>query len=142
MILGIFLIRPIPYRAQENPDLDTNQGHLEGNVSSSASDQHDSSHAPLLEYDFAEGVYPNSEQRRVAVNNGESYAMEDVPSSHHQDDEDAMAHRSAQQRSFNRDEATMMFDQKPNLHGKKLWLSGDFWLLFTILAIRKSFFTF
>ena len=66
----------------------------------------------MLEYDFAEGVYPNSEQHRIARNNGESYAMEDVPSSH----------RSAQQRTFNRDDATMMFDQKPNFHGKKLAL--------------------
>ena len=135
MILGIFFIRPILLPAQENSDLDTSQGHLEGNASSSASDRHDSSHAPLLEYDFAEGVY--SEQHRVTANNGESYAMEDVPS-HHQDDEDGMAHLSDQRRSLNRDDATMMFDQKPNLYGKRLWLSGDFWLLFTILGIRKS----
>jgi hypothetical protein len=135
MILGIFLIRPIPPPAQENSDLDESQGHLEDAVSS-ASDSHNSSHAPLLDYDFAEDVYSNS-VNRTAVNNGESYAMEDVPS--HQDDEDAMAHQSAQRRSFNRD-ATMMFDQKPNLYGIKLWLSGDFWLLFTILAIRKPSF--
>ena len=139
MILGIFLIRPIPLPAQENSDLDASQGDLEGTVVSSASDPHNSSHAPLLNYDFAEGVYSDS-VHRTAVDNerfGESYAMEDVPS--HQDDEDEMAHLSAQRGSFNGD-ATMMFDQKPNLHGRKLWFSGDFWLLFTILGIRKSYF--
>ena len=129
MILGIFLVRPIPPPAQENSDLDVSRGHLEG----TSSDPHNSSHAPLLDYDFAEGVYPDS-AHRIAVNNGESYAMEDIPS--HQDDEDAMGHLSSRRRGFNRDE-TIMFDQKPNLHGIKLWLSGDFWLLFTILAIRK-----
>ena len=136
MILGIFLIRPIPPPAQEDLDLNVSQvGHLEG-TSASESDPQNSSHAPLLDYDFAEGVYPNSVHPN-AVNN-ESYAMEDVSSSH-QEDEDEMAHLSAQRRSFDRD-TTMMFDQKPNLYGKKLWFSGDFWLLFTILAIRKSSF--
>ena len=135
MILGIFLIRPIPPPAQDNSDLDVSQGHLEDTVSSE-SDPHNSSHAPLLDYDFAEGVYSNS-AHRIAVNNGGSYEMQDVPS--HEDDEDAMTLLSARRRGLNRD-ATMMFDQKPNLHGKKLWVSGDFWLLFTILAIRKSSF--
>ena len=27
-------------------------------------------------------------------------------------------------------------DMLPNVHGKKLWCSGDFWLLFSILSIR------
>jgi len=137
MIFGIFFIRPIPPPAHEISDLDVSQGNLEGNVSS-ASDPHNSSHAPLLDYDFAEGVYPNSMHNSIAVNNGhsgESYAMEDVRS--HQDNEDAMEDLSAQRRSFDRD-ATMIFGQKPNLHGIKLWLSGDFWLLFTILAILSG----
>ena len=132
MILGIFFIRPIPPPAQESSDLGASQGHLEDAVSSE-SDPHDSISAPLLDYDFADGVYSNS-AHRVAVDNSESYAMEDISS--HEDDEDAIALLSTQQRGFNRD-ATMMFDQKPNLYGRKLWISGDFWLLFTILAIRK-----
>ena len=130
MILGIFLIRPIPPPDQENSDLDldVSQGLLEDSVSS-PSDPHNSSHAPLLDYGFAEGVYSDSAHRtRMAVNNGELYPMEDVPS-----------HLSAQRRDFDRD-ATILLDQKPNLYGIKLWLSGDFWLLFTILAIRKSSF--
>ena len=137
MIMGIFLIRPIPLPAQESSDLEVSQGHLEDTVSSE-SEPHNSVSAPLLDYDFAEGVYSNSADR-IAVNDSESYEMEDVPS--HQDDEDAIALLSAQRRGFNRD-ATMKFDQKPNLYGKKLWISGDFWLLFTILAIRKSSFVF
>jgi hypothetical protein len=132
MILGFIFIRPIPPLAQENSDLDISQGHMEGTVFPS-SDPHNSSHAPLLDYDFAEGVYSNSVHRTV-VDGDESYAMEDVPP--HQDDEDAMILPSAQRKGFNRD-ATAMFDQKPNLHGKKLWITGDFWLLFTILAIRR-----
>lgn len=135
MILGIFLVRPIPPPAQENSDLDAGQGHQEGSVSPE-SDPHNSISAPLLDYDFAEGVHSNS-AHGISMNNSESYAMEDVPS--HRDDEDAIALLSAHRRDFNRD-ATMMFDQKPNLYGKKLWLSGDFWLLFTILAIRKFIF--
>ena len=137
MILGIFFIRPIPPSAQENSDLDEIQGHQEDTVSSDP-EPHDSSHAPLLDYDFAEGVYSNS-VHNVDANDSESYAMEDVPS--HRDEEDAIALLSGQRRGFDRDE-TMTFDQKPNLHGKKLWISGDFWLLFTILAIRKSSFVF
>ena len=135
MILGIFLVRPIPPPAQENSDLDASQGHLEDTVSS-PQDPHNSSSAPLLDYDFAEDVYSNS-AHRSAVNNSESYAMEDVSS--HQDDEDSMGLLSAQRRGFNPD-ATTIFDQKPNIYGKRLWLSGDFWLLFTILGIRESSF--
>ena len=137
MILGIFLIRPIPPPAQENSDFDVSQGRQEDTVSSDP-EPHDSSHTPLLDYDFAEGVYSNS-VHNIAVNNSESYAMDDVPS--HRDEEDAIALLSAQRRGFDRGE-TMIFDRKPNLHGKKLWISGDFWLLFTILAIRKSSFVF
>jgi hypothetical protein len=135
MILGIFLIRPIPPPPQEHSDLDVSQGHIEG----TEPEPQNSSHAPLLDYDFAEGVYSNS-VHRTAVNDSESYEMEDVPS-HHQDDDDMITQLSAQRRGFNRD-ATMIFDRKPNLHDKKLWISGDFWLLFTILAIRKSSFVF
>ena len=62
--------------------------------------------------------------------------MENVPS--HQVDEDATL-LSARRSGFNRDAMTMI-DQKPNLHGINLWLSGDFWLLFTILAIREPSF--
>ena len=127
MILGIFLIRPIPPPVQENSDLDVD-------ADSFASDPHDSSrsHSPSSDYNFAEGIYSNTRHRTL---NDESYEMEDVPS--HQDDEEAIGFLSAQRRGFNRN-ATTKFDQKPNLYGKKLWISGDFWLLFTILAIRKS----
>ena len=127
MILGIFLICPIPLPVQEDSDLDVDTASFV-----SESDLY-SSHFPLLDNNFAEALYSNT-RHRTALND-ESYEMEDVPS--HQDDEEAIGFLSAQRRGVNRD-ATTKFDQKPNLYGKKLWISGDFWLLFTILAIRKS----
>ena len=123
MILGIFLIRPIPLPVQENTD-------PEGTVSFPL-EPHNSSHAPLLEYDFAESVHSNSAHRTGANNGhfGESYLMEDVQS---RDGADISTQPSFQ---------TVILDQKPNLHGKELWLSGDFWLFFAILSIRRSSFT-
>jgi len=126
MIFGAFFIRPIPLHKSEE-----GQGHLEG--ISSESGPHDGSHTPLLDYAFAEGVHSNHEHR-TGINDGhfdESYTLDDVPS--HRDDEDVFAQPNRN--------AKVMLDQKPNLHGKHLWLSGDFWLLFTILAIRKSTFS-
>jgi hypothetical protein len=121
MILGAFLVRPIPLPVQDNFD----------SQEDTELEPHNSSHAPLLDHDFAQGVHSKS----ARVNNehfDESYALDDVSS--HQDDETQL---SSQPRSFNQG-ATMMLDSKPNLHGLKLWLSGDFWLHFTILGIRKS----
>ena len=123
MIFGAFLIRPIP--------LDNSEEDLEG--ISSPLGPYDSSHTPLLDYAFSEGVHSNH-GHPTGISNGnldESCIPDDVPS--HRDDEDMFAQPNRG--------ATVILDQKLNLHGKHLWLSGDFWLLFTILAIRKSSFS-
>ncbi|KAF8812688.1 MFS general substrate transporter [Phlegmacium glaucopus] len=123
MILGAFLIRPIPLPVQDSSDLEEGQGHLEG--ISSALEPYNSSHTPLLDYDFAEGIHSSNVHRTGHFD--ESYTLDDVPS--HREDGDVIARSSRGAR---------MLDQKPNIHGRKLWLSGDFWLLFTIFAILSG----
>lgn len=133
MILGAFLIRPIPLPVQESVDLDVGLGDV-----SSPVEPQNSSHAPLMDYDFAAGIDSNA-AHYTDVNNGhldESHPMEDLPSHHDGDNHDLLAPLSPQPTSFDQS-VEVMPDQKPNLHGTKLWLSGDFWLHFAILTIRK-----
>ena len=80
-------------------------------TSSSAYDQ---SYTPLLNYD-----------PHINEQGDDGAGIELTPSSH----------RETYRGSLNRGE-TMAFDMLPNIHGKKLWCSSDFWLLFGILSIR------
>ena len=76
-------------------------------------DQRNSSYTPLLDYDpHINGQDDNDDDARIGVELSET-----------------------SRGSLSRGE-TLAFDMLPNIHGKKLWCSSDFWLLFGILSIR------
>ena len=112
MILGFFFVRPVPL-----PEEELNRGVY--SETSSAYDQRNISYTPLLDFD---------------------------PHINGQDDDDTRigVELSPSLRSQNREtsrgslslEPDMTFDMSPNVYGKKLWCSSDFWLLFAILSIR------
>jgi hypothetical protein len=114
MIIGFFFVRPIPL-----PEKPNHQDYSE--TSSSSYDQRNSTHIPLLNHDNIEGIGG-------------------------QDDDDAQigadielnplfqnGKTSGQLSSHG---AAMALDMSPNVYGKKLWRSSDFWLLFSLLFLR------
>ena len=136
MIMGFFLIRPIPLPVQDDSDIGEGRDEHQLEAISSALDPHDGSSAPLLDDDdFASGVQgSHSAVLRTGIKSSrtdeEVYTLDDIP------------FRSpngvfifSQRRSPDREVAI----SKSDLHGRYLWTTSDFWLLFTILAIRKSF---
>jgi hypothetical protein len=79
-------------------------------------DQRNSSYTPLLDYD----PHINGQD-----DDDSEIGVELTPSSRSQNPETS------------RESLSMALDDiLPNVHGKKLWCSSDFWLLFGILSIR------
>ena len=111
MILGFFFVHPIPLPEEE----------LNYEVTrSSACEQRNSSHTPLLIHD------PDIDGQ---VDDDAQNGVKPKPSLRSQDCETS-------RRSLSRGTA-MAPDMFPNVHGKRLWCSSDFWLLCSILSIRK-----
>jgi len=120
MILGFFFIRPIPLPKEEDPIAKRSE------TSSSAYEQHNDSRSRLLDHDFLEG-------------NRQITCPDDDPHTPIEDDVELSPSSRSQspsnRRSLSRG-AAMALDVLPNLHGRKLWRSSDFLLLFSILSIR------
>ena len=116
MIVGFFFVRPVPLPEEEI----NREVHLE--ASSSAYEQRNSSHTPLLYHDPHINGQDDDDDARIGV--------ELSPTSRSQISETS--------RSIGRIGriAVMALEMPPNVYGKKLWCSGDFWLLFSILSIR------
>lgn len=131
MIMGYFLVRPIPLPAEEgyegihdeDPDAVTS-ALVPGN----------SSNARLLQGDAMD----RGHDARYNEESTERGDYDDYITSQVGDDD---AEASTRLRSLSRG-AAITHDTTPNLHGKKLWRSGDFWLLFSILSMRTLFFAF
>ena len=139
MIMGFFLVRPIPLPVQEGYDLVDDEEVAARAVEEDDPDmldevlqRHSRSHTHLLDHDFVDGPHPHYVRRgRVEEAVQSDVGGEDVS-------EDATV-TSPRVRSLSRG-AALVFDALPNLHGKKLFKSADFWLLFSILSIRGFLF--
>ena len=113
MILGFFFVRPVPL-----PEEELNR-EVYSETSSSAYEQRDISYTPLLNYDpHINGQDDDDAQIGVELS----------PSLRSQS-------RETSRESLSRGPAVAL-DMLPNVYGKKLWCSSDFWLLFGILSIR------
>ena len=124
MIMGFFLIRPIPLPAHQGYDI---VGDPDEAI------RRDSSHE--RDYDFIEPSHPYCVQhdedpdrqgltyRRLPEEIQLDASVEELPS---------LPRRSMRQG------AAVSLDLLPNVHGRRLFWNGDFWLLFTILSIRES----
>ncbi|KAF9474613.1 MFS general substrate transporter [Pholiota conissans] len=131
MILGWFLVRPVPLPAEVGYD-SVEDEDPEAVTSALAPHHapHSPSHTHLLDHDFVEPVPPHyiEEDEEGGYRQTRSSAVELEP-----EGPDA----STRIRSLSRG-AAMINDTTPNLYGKKLWCSGDFWLLFSILSMLSG----
>jgi len=145
MIMGFFLVRPIPLPAQEGYDIVEDADLAEDDFEAVSPTLHhrNNSHAHLLAHDFIEPHHPHYIRHvdgAAARQEGDSYVTmpEEVQlnASRHVDDGEH-AGEARHSRSLSRGTA-MALDKLPNVYGRKLFRTGDFWLLFGILSIRES----
>ena len=141
MIMGFFLVRPIPLPEQEGYEI-VEDGEDEPDIAASTLAHHHSSTTHLLDHDFVDPHHPHYVPRADPMKPLEDEDDEAYP--HHvngvertdnqpseaQDDPGLML----RPRSLSRG-AAMALDTLPNVYGKKLWRSADFWLLFSILSM-------
>jgi hypothetical protein len=113
MILGFFFVRPVPL-----PEEELNR-EVYSETSSPTYEQRDSSHTPLLNHDIQINEQ-DDDDARIGVEPNPSLRSQNCETS---------------RRSLSRG-AAMAIGMLPNVHGMKLWCSGDFWLLFGIHSIR------
>ena len=111
MILGFFFVRPIPL-----PEKSNRQDCSE--TSSSSYDQRNSSYIPLLNHDNIEGISEQDAQIGADI------------------ELDPLFQNGKTSGQISSHDAAMALDMSPNIYGKKLWCSSDFWLLFSILFLR------
>jgi hypothetical protein len=112
MILGFFFVRPVPL-----PEEELNR-EVYSETNSSAYEQRNSSYTPLLN-PHINGQDDNDDTRT---------GVELSPTLRSQNCETSS-------RNLSRG-AAMAPGMLPNVHGKKLWCSSDFWLLCGIVSIR------
>ena len=145
MIMGFFLVRPIPLPVQDNSDIEEGRDHDYMEAISSALDSHthgSSSRTPLLDHDeFAMQGSRSATVIRTGIKSaridGENFALDDIPiRSPNGVPTTSPSSSSSQSRRPNTTREVAIL----NLHGRQLWTSIDFWLLFTILAIRKCYY--
>ena len=144
MIMGFFLVRPIPLPVQDNSDIEEGRDHDYMEAISSALDSHTHGRTPLLDHDeFAMQGSRSATVIRTGIKSaridGENFALDDIPiRSPNGVPTTSPSSSSSQSRRPNTTREVAIL----NLHGRQLWTSIDFWLLFTILAIRKCIYLF
>ncbi|KAF8147204.1 major facilitator superfamily domain-containing protein [Crassisporium funariophilum] len=142
-IMGFFLVRPIPLPPQEGYDVvEAEEDDPDAMTSALDHHNHNSSHTHLLDHDFVEGRHPHyihhAEANEVGdhlYSNVRDEAVELSPPPRPQGD--LPPEYAPRARSLSRG-AAMVLDMSPNVHGKKLWRSADFWLLFSILSMLSG----
>jgi len=118
MILGFFFVRPIPL-PEENQNRDAE-------TSSLTYERLNSSRTPLLNQDNVEdNLHIGGQDHDNAQIRDD---LELTPS---------LEHDETSRQSLDHG-AAMVLDMLPNVYGKRLWCSGDFWLLFGILSILSG----
>lgn len=134
--MGFFLVRPIPLPEQEGYEI-VEDGEDEPDIA--ASTHHHSSSTHLLDHDFIDPHHPHYVPRAdlmKTLEDGEAYPhhANGVELTAQQPSEGQDPELTLRPRSLSRG-AAMALDTLPNLYGRKLWCSGDFWLLFSILSM-------
>lgn len=146
MIMGFFLIRPIPLPpSKERLHADIEDPRDAAISSGLAHD--DNSHTRLLGGDSDDNLNSDGEvddqgsyyaQHTTAADAGA--VLPPYASRSEEDDRTLELSPSRHQhgRSLSLSQgAVESLDGLPNVYGKRLWKSGDFWLLFSILSIRE-----
>ncbi|KAJ7476891.1 major facilitator superfamily domain-containing protein [Mycena galericulata] len=117
-IVGFFLVRTIPLAAAESAHKHVGETAVEAEPTFFGDDS--DSQTPLLNESPAEGYDPNAERTELSL-----------PSS----SLSSRALSSARSRSRNEHDGAL---EDPNIYGRALWLSPDFWLLFAIFSMLSG----
>lgn len=133
MIIGWFLVRPIPLPDEEGYEVV--QPEEDPDAITTALIPDSSSHTNLLDHDFVETAHPRYIHRGDNPGQEDNDTREVELSPPHLGVGQGGPEMSNRLRSLSRG-AAIAHDTTPNLHGRKLWVSGDFWLLFSILSMR------
>jgi len=138
MIMGFFLVRPIPLPAQDGYDIveDADLEEEEYEPRSPSLHLRNGSTSRLLDHDFIEPRHSHY-IHHADDTTGDSHIplTQEVQLNASTQAEGHETHGiSRRARSLSRG-AAMALEMLPNLHGKKLFKAGDFWLLFSILSI-------
>ncbi|KAJ3509070.1 hypothetical protein NLJ89_g5413 [Agrocybe chaxingu] len=143
MIMGFFLVRPIPLPAQEGYDIveDAEAAEEEYDARTTGLAQPNTSVAHLLDHDFIEPRHPHYVHHVDYAQDGDSHIpLTEEPqlnSTTNPEDNEQVPVPAARPRSMSRGSA-MAAGLLPNVYGKKLWRSGDFWLLCSILSMLSG----
>lgn len=135
MIMGFFLVRPIPLPASEmvhhSAHEDAEEDEALGVGDSAASD----SQTPLLSHEedhlVAHRSVPNTAAEEYVPDPENSYELSPPRS---QSPVPRTRSASAGGRSLSRG-GKVVHDAHPNVYGRALWSNGDFWLLWAILSM-------
>ena len=131
MIIGFFIVRPIPLPPQEGYDIVENDMPDEEAVTTALLPR-SSTESHLLDHDFVEPRHPHyvhhvhDATRQDCETN--TTLSEDIPI---QDLEAPVESRRLTRRT------TSQPDTLSNIYGKKLFQNADFWLLCCILSTRE-----
>jgi hypothetical protein len=138
MIVGFFFVRQIPLPPQElqNSSEYSFIGEATPVVDLEAPvvlEHENDSHTPLLNEDsqFTDREHGISVRRGTSLELSPTRSDSPGLGSHRRIRSDV--HRP----SFG--SASRMIHTPPNISGRHLWMSGDFYLIFTIMSMRKSF---
>ena len=151
MIIGFFFVRVIPLpKTDPICGLDTRiqDRSTEPDVSAislASASEHDNSQTPLLSHTDSE-EQPFSHQHEGHLTNDHfsqnRHSLEQSPARTGFSDGHALrSSRSPHGRSHMGEDAAKRMGYLPNIHGKALWRSGDFWLLCSILSLRGFLFS-
>ncbi|TFK35096.1 major facilitator superfamily domain-containing protein [Crucibulum laeve] len=140
MLLGIFFVRPIPLPPNEGPNTLEQGARTHGRGASASALERDDSQARLLDHDALGDRTPlaGEDSPPLSGYSQDEHALELSPSSSPEQ------HRrrslsSSSRRSMSVAEALSHGEEDtPNIYGRRLFFSGDFWLLFSILSILSG----
>ena len=150
MIVGFFLVQPIPLHQQEGYHIIEGDTSEEDAISTALLHNHNISNTHLLDNDFIEARHPHYVHHHslgdITSHDREAHIPtqpEEIPLTVVQDpddldssDGDDRSTGPRQPLSQHREPIAQLVNL-PNLYGKKLFTSIDFWLLCSILSIRK-----
>lgn len=130
MILGFFLVRPIPLPAHEL--VSSAEYGAASETNEAVILQHDNdSHTPLL----SESHDDELPSANIVSRGGASLELSPSRSPPPGNVSHRRSRGSAHRPSFS--SAMRVMDSVPNVHGIQLWMTSEFWSLFIIMSLRK-----
>lgn len=143
MIIGFFLVRPIPLPAYEiigGEDYDIIDDAYVGGIDVSAIFKHNNESRALLLSNLSEDQ-PSSSSSHAPIESSllSNNAPFPEPSSLRDSSPEDSPHHPENNKHRHPFRRTMQ-ETLPNIHGRQLWRSGKFWLAFVILSLCGYFY--